>query len=374
MYRTSTLLSGEKDKLGMPFGQFGETGFPLPPDTRLLAHTFAGNGLIRSDDISRHPAYGTAVSGGSSEEQLSIRSYLAAPIQARSGEVLGGLFFGHPDVGVFSERHERIVAGIAAQAAIAIDNARLFSEMQRAQNALQFTNEHLQRANTDLEQFAYSASHDLQEPIRNMAIYSEILDKQYSSALDESARACLKVVIEGAHRMEMLVHDLLAYVRITGADDKPVPMVDANRVFSVALANLWETIRESGAQITCGSLPEVCMHEVHLQQIFQNLVGNGIKYRSTARPEVNVWSEKVEHAWQFAVEDNGIGISPQHKEKIFGIFKRLHTASEYTGTGMGLAICKRLVERYSGQIWVQSEPGKGSTFFFTIPDRKPAAD
>lgn len=226
----------------------------------------------------------------------------------------------------------------------------------------------LQRVVADLEQFAYSASHDLQEPIRNVAIYSEILGARYGAALDAKGQQFLGFVNEGARRLEMLVKDLLVYTRATsGVDGEPVAIVDANIVFEQTLASLAEAIRESGATVTRDTLPQMRVHEVHLQQILQNLIGNAIKYRSQAPPRIHVSAINTGSQWRFSVTDNGIGIEPQYKERIFGIFKRLHTSKQYSGTGMGLAICKRLVERYQGRIWVESEPGKGATFFFTLP-------
>ena len=227
--------------------------------------------------------------------------------------------------------------------------------------------ETLTRLNADLEQFAYSASHDLQEPIRNIAIYSELLRRRYGNLLDEKGQEFLGYVNEGAHRMEMLVHDLLAYTKAASiTDDVPEP-IEAEKPLQGALSNLAEAIRQSGAQLSYGSLPAVRMREVHLQQLFQNLIGNAIKYRSQERPQLSISAEKDEGRWLFRIQDNGIGISPEYKERIFGLFKRLHGNDEYTGTGIGLAICERIVDRYRGRIWVESEPGKGSTFFFTIP-------
>jgi len=227
--------------------------------------------------------------------------------------------------------------------------------------------ETLARVNSDLEQFAYSASHDLQEPIRNIAIYSELLNRRYGNVLDERGKEFLDYVNEGARRMEALVQDLLAYTKAASiADEVPEP-VDAEKALQAALSNLAEAIRQSDVQMNFGKLPVVRMREVHLQQLFQNLIGNAIKYRSQERPQLSISSERSDSSWLFSIRDNGIGISPEYKEKIFGLFKRLHGNDQYEGTGIGLAICQRIVDRYRGRIWVESEPGKGSTFFFTIP-------
>jgi len=225
----------------------------------------------------------------------------------------------------------------------------------------------LLRANQDLEQFAYSASHDLQEPLRSVKIYSELLAHRFGDKLDGDARNFLSVVGSGAARMEMLVRDLLAYTQ-AGQLDRPAIPEDAGEALSGALANLDGAIRASGAQVISGPLPSLRVRATQLQQLFQNLVGNAIKYRRPeAPPVINVTARRDGESWLFSVGDNGLGIEAEYKERIFGLFKRLHTGTEYSGTGIGLAICQRIVERYHGRIWVDSEFGKGSTFHFTLP-------
>ena len=226
--------------------------------------------------------------------------------------------------------------------------------------------EELRRANRDLEQVAYSASHDLQEPLRTVKIYSELLTSRYSPQLGGEALQFLGYVREGASRMENLVRDLLTYTQST--IEQPAEQTDANLALTATLSSLNGMISEAGALITADSLPVVPMAAAHLQQLFQNLVTNAIKYRSPDRaPLVHVTAHQHHGQHAFAVSDNGIGIDPQYKEEIFGLFKRLHTSDKYSGTGIGLAICQRIVDRYRGRIWVESEPGKGSTFRFTIP-------
>jgi PAS domain S-box-containing protein len=227
--------------------------------------------------------------------------------------------------------------------------------------------EDLRHANYDLEQFAFSASHDLQEPLRSIKIYSELLSRRHGNLINEEANTFLNFVKDGATRMEMLVRDLLSYTRAS-AVEHPDELVDANAAFAAALTNLTGAISETGATVTSASLPTVLAHSLHLQQLFQNIIGNAIKYRSPDRtPAVHVAARKQNGFWTFSISDNGIGIEPQYKENIFGLFKRLHTADQYSGTGIGLAICRRIVDRYGGRIWVDSEPGEGSTFRFTIP-------
>lgn len=225
----------------------------------------------------------------------------------------------------------------------------------------------LRRANQDLEQFAFSASHDLQEPLRSVKIYSELLSESFSAGLDDQALEFLSYLRSGATRMETLVRDLLTYTQATKLEESPEPS-DAGEALTIVLANLAGAIAEAGAQIASDPMPWLRVHAAHLQQLFQNLIGNAIKYRSPDRPLiVHVTAECRNERWIFAVADNGIGIDPEYKEKIFGLFKRLHTSEEYAGTGIGLAICQRIVDRYHGRIWVESEPGRGSTFRFTLP-------
>ncbi|MBV9401053.1 MAG: PAS domain S-box protein [Bryobacterales bacterium] len=227
--------------------------------------------------------------------------------------------------------------------------------------------EELRRANSDLEQFAFSASHDLQEPLRSVKIYSELLSNRYRDQLDGPALQFCDYMREGATRMEQLVRDLLAYTRVSKLE-APTGETDANAALGETLANLNLAIQESGAQITSDSLPPVRVHSAHMQQLFQNLIGNAIKYRGPDRvPVIHVSAQKQSEQWVFSIQDNGIGIDPQYKERIFGLFKRLHTGDQYSGTGIGLAICQRIVERYHGRIWVESNPGHGSTFRFSLP-------
>ena len=227
--------------------------------------------------------------------------------------------------------------------------------------------EELLRANQDLEQFAFSASHDLQEPLRSIKVYSELLEREFGGNLNPDAQTYLEYLRSGAARMVTLIRDLLAYTR-AGEFEEPAAPVDANEALQAALTALSAAVTEARACVTSDRLPTVKVHAIHLQQIFQNLVGNSIKYRSPERiPEVHISAKRQSGHWVFAVSDNGIGIEPEHKENIFGLFKRLHTSDEYSGTGIGLAICQRIVGRYHGRIWVESEPGKGSTFRFTIP-------
>ena len=228
------------------------------------------------------------------------------------------------------------------------------------------TQEELARSNRDLEQFAYVASHDLQEPLRMVATYTQLLSERYQGKLDENADKYIHYAVEGALRMQALVKDLLAFSRVGRKQETPRE-TDCNLVARNVMANLQSVIQETGARISYEGLPVLVADPSELLQLFQNLIGNAIKFRRGQPPEIRITAEKKKKEWLFSVEDNGIGIAPQHVDDVFVIFKRLHTREEYPGSGIGLAICKKIVEHNQGQIWVESRPGQGSTFHFTWP-------
>jgi PAS domain S-box-containing protein len=229
-------------------------------------------------------------------------------------------------------------------------------------------NEALRAANADLEQFAYSASHDLREPLRMVRVYCQLLSQTYAGSLGTEADEMIGYVVEGARRMDVLLDDLLAYIGASAATDQLTETVPMETALDWALHSLQASIEETGATVTHDPLPALQVAPVHAQQLFQNLIGNALKYRSAAPPVVHVGVRKQASEWVFSVRDNGIGIAPEHQANVFGLFKRLHSASRYPGTGIGLAICKKLVERYGGRIWVESAVGEGATFFFSIPE------
>jgi len=249
--------------------------------------------------------------------------------------------------------------------------ARDVTERVRHEQAMREANAALQRANADLEQFAYSASHDLQEPLRMISAYSELLRKKFGGKLGALGDEYIGHAVDGAMRMERLLRDLRVYTNVSTGRHEPAAKIDSSEVLRKTLVNLQVAIQDSGAAITVSELPRVHMLDFQLEQVFQNLVGNAIVYRGDHPPRIHIAAERRDRDWQFSVQDNGIGIEPQYKEQVFGIFKRLHTASEHPGTGMGLAICHRIIERAGGRIWLESEPGRGSTFYFTIPHREP---
>jgi PAS domain S-box-containing protein len=244
------------------------------------------------------------------------------------------------------------------------------TERKQAEEALIKQAEELSRSNSDLQQFAYSASHDLREPLRHLAIYSEMLQRKYHDKLDADGHQLLGKTVAAAHRMEELVRGLLTYTQAADAPlEVPAP-VDANRVLRRTLHTLDAHIQETHANITHDPLPVVEVPEVQLQQVFQNLVGNALKYHSQASPQIHVSAEHMDGMWRISVKDNGIGIPPEYHKQIFGVFKRLHSYANYAGSGIGLAICQRIVQRYGGTIWVESEPAQGATFHFTVPGQR----
>jgi PAS domain S-box-containing protein len=239
------------------------------------------------------------------------------------------------------------------------------TERKQVENRLMGAMADLERSNKDLEQFAYVASHDLQEPLRMVASYTQLLAQHYDGRLDEKAKKFMDYAVDGAVRMQRLINDLLTYSRI-GTQGKPLETTDTHTLLGEAISNLATLIAEKRAIITNNDLPTVRADASQLMQVFQNLISNSIKFQGENVPHIHVSAQEKGREWVFAVRDNGIGIEKQYADRVFVIFQRLHTRQEYPGTGIGLAVCKRIVERHGGRIWFESEPGKGSIFFFTL--------
>ena len=223
----------------------------------------------------------------------------------------------------------------------------------------------LERSNRDLEQFAYVASHDLQEPLRAVTSFTQLLAKRYKGKLDSDADEFVAYIVDGAARMYRLINDLLEYARV-GSHEAEFGATDCEAVLADALSNLGSAIEENGATVTHDPLPTVMADRDRLSRLFQNLLSNAIKFHSVDPPVVHISARRNENEWLFSVRDNGIGIDPEHFERVFLIFKRLHGMGEYSGTGIGLAICRKIVEHHGGEIWIESQAGKGSTFYFTM--------
>ena len=345
---------------------------PDPPalDTMSRTSTVArGVGLPGLIWSSGHAAWIANIRAGPSlgrealAAQAGLHSVLGFPIQVGSN-VLGVLeFFGRT-----MESPDR--ASFAAFDAIGSLIGQ-FMERTRAEKAAQQHATDLARSNADLEQFAYVASHDLQEPLRMVASYTQLLARRYQGKLDADADAFIGFAVEGATRMQRLIQDLLAYSRV-GTRGGEFVATDCNALVDQVVADLAATIIEdSGASVTRGDLPCVVADPSQLGQVFQNLIVNAIKYHGDEPPRVHIAAERQESAWLLTVRDNGIGIDPQYHQRIFVIFQRLHSRADYPGTGIGLAICRKVVERHGGRIWVESELGRGAAFCFTLPAIKP---
>jgi len=240
------------------------------------------------------------------------------------------------------------------------------TERKQAEIELREAHEELKRSNSELEQFAYVASHDLQEPLRMVSSYTQLLLRRYGERFEGDAKEFMGYIVDGAARMKQLIEDLLAYSRV-GTRGKDFHEVEVEGALRRAVTNLRAAIEESGASVTWDALPTVIADDLQLTQLFQNLIGNALKFRSASVPRVSVSATEKEKEWEFKVRDNGIGIEPQYFERIFMVFQRLHNKTEYPGTGIGLAICKKVVERHGGRIWVEAQPGEGSAFHFTLP-------
>ena len=294
------------------------------------------------------------------------------PILAELDDIIadlsgGGAAFHSREIDVGEETYQQRIVRIPS-----INQTRIYSNditpRKRAQEKLALQAEDLARSNAELQEFAYVASHDLQEPLRVVSGFAQLLSDRYRDELDDTAQEFIGYVVDGAERMKILINDLLEYSRV-GTQGRPLEPVESSSVLEQAVSNLRVAIGESDTRVTHDEgLPRVMGDFNQLSQLFQNLISNAIKFRGDDPPRIHVSGVRVGESWVMSVTDNGIGIEPQHADRIFGMFKRLHGRGEYPGTGIGLAICSKIVERHTGKIWVDSELGKGATFSFTLPD------
>jgi PAS domain S-box-containing protein len=282
--------------------------------------------------------------------------------------------------------HNAVLESDEGQIIATLSSGEDITERKRAEEQLIQKTAELERSNAELEQFAAIVSHDLKEPLVSLGGFAQILQEKYKDRLDDRAQAFISHIINGSIRMERLIKDLLAYAKVNATEKSFIPL-SCNTILGIVLSNLGRAIEESGAVITVDDLPTVVGEEMQFIQLFQNLIGNAIKYRSNQAPHVHVSARSLgkgvvnsrdminpspprapypRTGWLFSISDNGIGLDPAHSERIFQIFYRLHH-NQYPGSGIGLAVCKKIVERHGGRIWVESEPGKGSTFYFTVP-------
>ena len=308
-------------------------------------------------------------------QKFAVRANLVVPILVREG--IWGLLLAHQCAAPrqWNNFETELLQQLANQIGIALSQAQLLEQETRQ-------SQELARSNADLEQFAYVASHDLQEPLRMVTSYLQILEQRYKNKLDANADQFITYAVDGARRMQTLINDLLNYSRLSSRG-QPFMLVDCNVVLEGAIANLQLAIAESKAVVTHETLPQVMADATQLTQVFQNLIANAIKFCQNQQPRIHIGVAKGDtnldgeslnvipsaDEWLFWVHDNGIGLESQYAERIFIIFQRLHGRDKYPGTGIGLAICKKIIERHGGRIWVESKPGQGSTFYFTIPDR-----
>ncbi|MFB3892787.1 MAG: ATP-binding protein [Phycisphaerae bacterium] len=323
--------------------------------------------------LDREPDYGEFLESVHDEDRERIRATIAHSHEpGGDGRFIIEYRFVLPDgsirwIGSRGQTFFGVVDGVM-RATRVIGTVSDITERKKAEEDMLKTAQELARSNRDLEQFAYVASHDLQEPLRMVTGYMKLLADNYKGRLDADADEFIGFALDGAQRMRSLIEDLLAYSRV-GTRGKALGPVDSKAALDNALTDLRASIEEASAVVEVGQMPTVWADQRQLSQLFQNLVGNAIKFRRPGvRPEVHVGAVRGEgEMWQFAVKDNGIGIDPAQADRLFQIFHRLCTRNEYPGTGVGLAICKRIVERHGGRIWVESKPGEGSTFCFTLP-------
>ena len=324
----------------------------LIPFESVSGKAFRDGQPVVVDDYTTHP---DSIPSGISQ---GVRSAVVLPVKGSEG-IVGVLDVVSRETGYFTPERVRFLTAVGSGLGLLLENARLYETLQ--QHA-----EELTRSNTELEQFAYVASHDLQEPLRMVTSYVEILGEEYQDKLDENADRYIGYAVDGAKRMKALIDDLLAYSRLSAGINR-FDDTDCNEVIHRVVEVLKPTIAETGASVNRGNLPTVKGDGMQLQQLFQNLISNGIKFRADEAPRIDVSAELEGERWLFAIKDNGIGIAPRHHEQVFQMFQRLHHKGKYPGTGVGLAISSKIVQRHGGAIWVDSDEGKGTTVYFTIP-------
>lgn len=324
---------------------------PLNREHSLVARAARDGYIILTGDVSIEPDFMPNPLLPNTRSEMAIPLILAQ-------QVLGVLDVQDDRAHRFDQMDLATFSVFSGHIASAIQNAYLYEEVQRHARALE-------ERNAELEQFAYVASHDLQEPLRIVISYVQLLARRYDGQFDEDAEIFMKYIVDGAMRMKALINGLLDYSRL-GRSGQPFSLTDCDVVLSQVLANLQVAIQEKGATIHHDPLPTVMGDALQLSQLWQNLLSNALKFGGE-RPEVWIGARRQEREWLFWVRDQGIGLDVQYAERIFAIFQRLHTIEEYPGTGIGLAICKKIVERHNGRLWVESQPGAGATFFFTIP-------
>ena len=339
----------------------------LARSTALIGPVFTGEGTVRCADVTLDPRFGRSdLDPGPNVTNQPIVSCLAVPVRTRSGVVIGVLFCSHSLPGQFTLMHERLLRGIAALAATAFDSARLIEAERWHKRLADRRSAELMRSNAELEQFAYICSHDLQEPLRMVTSFLGLVEERYHEPLDERGRGYIRRAIESASRMQRMVRDVLSYSRV-GRGERAQEVFSLELVLDEALANLQMAIKRNGARIERSVLPTVRGNRLQLVQLFQNLIGNALKFRGESPPVIRIEVVDAGTAWRFTVTDNGIGIDPAHHQRIFQVFQRLHGRERFEGTGIGLSLCQKIVAAHGGNIGLTSNLGGGASFWFSLP-------
>ena len=311
--------------------------------------------------IVRH-VIATGIAERANDAAGTPRRLFCLPLRA-SGSITGALLFVFPDSHGYTEENVAFAEATATYLALAFDRLHQMRDLQSANQALE-------RSNLELQQFAYIASHDLQTPLRSISGFIQLLQKRYDGELDEQANDWINRAVNATANLQALINDLLVYSRVD-TRARPFEAIDLNEVLADVKEMLAPSIADSGGEITVGPMPKVLGDRPQLVQLFQNLIGNAVTYhRESVPPQVIITAAGDGDEWAFSVADNGIGIKPEHQERVFEIFRRLHGPNEYPGTGIGLAVCRRLAHRHGGRVWIErSEPGVGSVFCVGLPDR-----
>ncbi len=326
---------------------------------------------LTDEELKSHPAWKnfSDLRDERGLEHPPMRGWLAVPVLSREQEFVGLLQLTDKYEGDYTQRDLRRLTRLAQLMAPSFSLQYAIEQLQRRNDELTNAKDALEQSNVELQQFAYIASHDLQTPLRGIAGFSQFLQRDYQGKFDDKADDYINRIVESAKRMQQLINDLLAYSRVESRS-APFAAVDLNEVVDDAVILLGASIQDAGGEVKRGELPTVVGDRSQLSQLLQNLIGNAVKYHGDELPQVDMSAENDGTLWTIAVRDNGIGIATRHHKQIFEIFRRLHSADKYPGTGIGLAVCRRIAERHGGNIWLASIPGKGTTFYVSIPMRE----
>jgi signal transduction histidine kinase len=366
-------------------------GFIEDDSMEVIPYAYAGfeedylNKLnIKLDDIERgRGPTGTAIHTGKPyicenmlkdpkfkpwREEAMKRGYASSMVLPiiSNNKTIGVLNIYSRETNPFSYEEKMLLEELVEDISFGVTSLRLRSAHEKAEKALRESMINIERSNAELEQFAYVTSHDLREPLRMITSFLQLLERRYKDQLDQDANEFIGFAVDGAKRLDAMINDILIYSQVAKKERNLTP-VNLNNVLEKAYLNLITSIEETEAELTHDPLPTLLLDEQLMIQLFQNLISNAIKYRSEKSPKIHISAKKEMDKYVFKVQDNGIGISPKHLERIFTIFQRLHTKQEYEGTGIGLSIAQKIVQQHGGQIWAESTPDKGSAFYFTIP-------